>query len=190
MRAILRANLMYLFSFIHRRYCLVIIFVLFTIFIYIVTHTDVPLNNFDDIRIRDIILLAENRSLCSERSARRGANQRVLSVSAYESTDSKTLRTEITWSYIEIFTKEAKTFYPSWVVRVYHYNLIHKTKQDLKDLENKYDNLDFCDVENLPVLNNFKDEIPGKMQRFLPASMSFKKFNKKQTNNFHLQFSS
>ena len=121
-------------------------------------------------RAQHLLLLAEESSFCSKRSARRGFNQHVLSVSAYESDDRIELKTNTTWSYIESFTVEAKKLYPSWIVRVYHYNLMSKTKDDFAKLEQLHENLNFCDVENLPVLGNLKDKLPGKVQRFLPAS--------------------
>ena len=81
------------------------------------------------------------------------------------------LKTSLTWSFIQIFANETKTFYPTWIVRVYYYDLINKSRDDIENLEKRYPNLDFCDVENLPVLGNMKYKLPGKMQRFLSASM-------------------
>ena len=77
--------------------------------------------------------------------------------------------TSLTWSYIQIFAAEAKKFYPTWIVRVYYFNLIGKTRENLDELEKLHSNLDFCAVEDLPTLGNMKDKLPGKMQRFLPA---------------------
>jgi hypothetical protein len=157
-------------GFIRRRYhAISCIFIFIFIFINLIK-SKYEINNE---QIRNLLLLAENNSFCSKRSARRGFNQHVLSVSAYESNDRLELKTSLTWSYIKIFINEAKKFYPTWIVRVYYYNLINKTKDDIKNLENLYDNLDFCDVENLPVLGNLKNKLPGKMQRFLPASKFF-----------------
>lgn len=113
---------------------------------------------------------AKNQTLCSQRSAKRGTDQHVLSVSAYESDDRIELKTSQTWDYIKTFVQEAKIFYPTWVVRVYHYDLRDKTPEDFRNLEALHDNLDFCNVEQLPVLGNMKHRLPGKMQRFLPAS--------------------
>jgi hypothetical protein len=125
-----------------------------------------------DQRISQLLRLGRNKSFCSERAARRGLDQHVLSVSAYESNDRVELLTNTTWNFITIFVREAKKLYPTWIVRVYHYNLRNKTKVDFDELESSYDNLDFCQVDNLPVLGDMRNKLPGKMQRFLPASMS------------------
>lgn len=158
--------------------CMIIIFSILKSYIYF----EYDLTNE---RIRKLLLLAENKSFCSERAALRGYNQYVLSVSAYESNDNKGLTTSLTWTYINIFVNEAKKFYPTWIVRVYYYNLFNKTKDDIMKLEKLYDNLDFCDVEHLPVLGNMKNKLPGKMQRFLSAS----KYFKKKIFYFHMLFS-
>ncbi len=152
-----------------RRYsslCIFFVIFLFFIFLNIINSNNEISNN----RIRDLLILAEHSSFCSKRSAGRGYNQHVLSVSAYESNDRIQLKTSLTWSYIQIFVNEAKKFYPTWIVRVYYYNLQNITKDDIQTLEKLHHNLDFCDVENLPVLGNLRDKLPGKMQRFLPAS--------------------
>ena len=120
-------------------------------------------------RIGNLWRLARNESICSPRSARRGFNQHVLSVSAYESNDRVQMVTSLTWSYIQLFVTEAKTLYPTWIVRVYYFNLIGKTRENLDELEKLHSNLDFCAVEDLPTLGNMRNKLPGKMQRFLPA---------------------
>jgi hypothetical protein len=158
---------MYAASFICRRYHTIISIILL-IFVFIILIK--PKYEINNERIRNLLLLAENKSFCSKRSARRGFNQHVLSVSAYESNDRLELKTSLTWSYINIFVNEAKKFYPKWIVRVYYYNLINITKDNIKNFEKLNDNTDFCDVENLPVLGNLKNKLPGKMQRFLPSS--------------------
>jgi hypothetical protein len=160
---------MYIQTFIRRR-CCVVILIISSIFVFSIIIK--PEYKIDYERIRNLLKLAENQSFCSERSARRGFNQHVLSVSAYESNDNAELKSNITWSFIKVFVNEAKKLYPSWIVRVYHYNLKDKTKNDFENLEKLHDNLDFCDVENLPVLGNLRHKLPGKMQRFLPASKS------------------
>ena len=132
------------------------------------TSSDQP--SLNDQRINQLLRLARKKSFCSNRAARRGLDQHVLSVSAYESNDSLQLVTNLTWNFITIFVREAKKFYPTWIVRVYHFNLRNKTKNDFKQLESLYENLDFCNVEDLPVLGNMRNKLPGKMQRFLPAS--------------------
>jgi hypothetical protein len=158
------------FAAFRRRYQLIICIIL-CIFIYFISvYFQNPNYDIQNDRIREILSLAEKFSLCSPRSVRRGYNQHVLSVSAYESNDRIELKTSLTWSFIQIFAKEAKRLYPTWVVRVYHYNLMNKTRNDLDNLEKLNSNLDFCNVENLPVLGNLKNKLPGKMLRFLPAS--------------------
>jgi hypothetical protein len=155
----------------YRRRCYTIICILSAVFLLsILINSTGPKYKMHNEQTRYLLKLAENESLCSERSARRGLNQRVLSVSAYESNDNIPLKTSITWTYIKIFVSEARRFYPSWIVRVYYYNLKNKTKDDFEKLEKLNVNLDFCDVENLPVLGDIRYKLPGKMQRFLPAS--------------------
>ncbi|CAF3380403.1 unnamed protein product [Rotaria sp. Silwood1] len=166
-------------SIFRRRYPIIIgiIFLIFLIFIFI--NSLEPKYEINNERIRNLLRLAENKSFCSERSARRGFNQHVLSVSAYESNDRIELKTNLTWSYIQIFVNEAKKFYPSWIVRVYYYNLISKTKNDIDNLEKIYDNLDFCSVEDLPVLGNLINKLPGKVQRFLSSVFGFSRSSSK-----------
>ena len=154
-------------SFCRQRYYIFFIFLIVLILIYINSNA----SSFNNQQIKTLLkILAENKSFCSTRSTRRGFNQYVLSVSAYESDDHIELKTNLTWSYIQIFVREAKKFYPSWIVRVYYYNLVKKTKKDMENLEILHDNLDFCHAENLPVLGNVTYKLPGKIQRFLPAS--------------------
>lgn len=153
-----------------RRYQTIIFIICSIILCYIFIYLNNSNYDIDDERIHDTLILAEKYSFCSSRSVRRGYNQHVLSVSAYESNDRIELKTNLTWSFIQIFANEAKISYPMWVVRVYYYDLINKTKDDIENLEKLYPNLDFCNVENLPVLGNLKYKLPGKMQRFLPAS--------------------
>lgn len=129
-----------------------------------------PYYDIDDQQTREIFNSAEKYSLCSPKSVQRGYNQHVLSVSAYESIDRIQLKTDLTWSYIQIFANQTKLFYPNWIVRVYYYDLLNKSNDDIEELEKLYPNLDFCNGENLPVLGNLKNKLPGKMQRFLPVS--------------------
>lgn len=133
-------------------------------------------SDINDERIRKIMDAAEIYSLCSSRSVGRGFNQRVLSVAAYESTDRIYLKTSVTWSLIQTFASQAKLLYPGWIVRVYYYGLINKSKEDIKELERLHPNLDFCNGEDLPVLGNLKNKLPGKIQRFLPASKHLNSF--------------
>ena len=160
--------------FIRRRYLLLLGIAFFACLSLLLIESTNSDQSLHDQRISQLLLLARNKSFCSERAARRGLDQHVLSVSAYESNDSVQLVTNLTWSFITIFVREAKKFYPTWIVRVYHFNLRNKTKADFDEMESLHDNLDFCHVENLPVLDNMRNKLPGKMQRFLPASMSDK----------------
>lgn len=161
-------------SMVRRRYQTMIALIATVILVCIVINFSRPNHELKDDHTRNLLLVAEYYSFCSERSTRRGFNQHVLSVSAYESSDRAELKTSLTWSFIQSFAREAKKFYPTWVVRVYYYNLQNRSKEDIGNLEKQYDNLDFCDAEDLPVLGNVINKIPGKMQRFLPASMSFR----------------
>jgi hypothetical protein len=160
---------MYVQSFICRRYRTIICIIVSIFVLFILVHLIQPKYQVNNERIRNLLFIAEKQSFCSKRSAQRGFNQHVLSVSAYESDDRIELKTSLTWSYIQAFVIEAKKSYPSWIVRVYYYNLINKTKDDIDNFEKLHDNLDFCDVENLPVLGNLKNKLPGKVQRFLSA---------------------
>lgn len=157
---------------INRRRCLLIFIAILLLFIcYWIFFSRIdPYYDIDDPRTREILNAAEKYSLCSSRSVRRGYNQHVLSVAAYESTDRIQLKTNLTWSYIQIFANQAKLLYPNWVVRVYYYDLFNKSKADIDELEKSYPNLDFCNGEDLPVLGNLKYKLPGKIHRFLPAS--------------------
>jgi len=107
------------------------------------------------------------QSLCSKRSVKRGLHQRVIGVSAYLSKiDNQKLLPKLR-TYLLEYIEEAKVKYHDWVVRVYYYSL-NISKEEISRIEHDYDNVDFCDSTNLPVLGNVLTWLPGKMQRFLP----------------------
>jgi len=151
-----------------RHHFLTGILIIFITLFFVINVSYEPKND-DHSRIEALLALTTNESLCSTRSARRGANQHILSVSAYESNDNIGLTTSLTWSYMITFINEAEKQYPSWIVRIYHFNLKDKTKNDIEKFEAQHENVDFCDAEQLPVLGNIIHKIPGKIQRFLPA---------------------
>ncbi|CAF1613641.1 unnamed protein product, partial [Didymodactylos carnosus] len=125
-------------------------------------------------KLFDNYLLLENTvdTLCSERATRRGYHQNIIGVSAYISLiDSVELINSI-WKYLLIYLEEVRLKYPKWIVRVYYHN-INVSLADIKNIENLYKNVDFCDVQNIPVLGNIVNYMPGKIQRFLPLADKF-----------------
>jgi hypothetical protein len=116
-------------------------------------------------------VLETQYSLCSIRSAKRGPHQRVIGVSAYLSKiDNKKLLPKLR-TFLNEYIEEAKEKYPDWIVRVYYYSL-NMSQAEINHIEDTYENVDFCDSTNIPVLGNVVDWLPGKMQRFLPIADS------------------
>ncbi|CAF0911595.1 unnamed protein product [Adineta steineri] len=110
------------------------------------------------------IIQENQQSLCSIRSKKRGSHQYVIGVSAYLSRkDNKKLISKLK-TYLLQYIQEAKENYPKWIVRVYYFSL-NISREEILDIEDKYDNVDFCDVTNLPVLGNVLTWLPGNMQR-------------------------
>ncbi len=111
-------------------------------------------------------------TLCSSRSTRHGLHQRVIALSAYRSNkDNKNLIDKI-WSYTLEYINEAKSFYPDWRVRVYYHNL-NLTIDQIIELEKRFDNVDFCDVLNIPQLGNVASYMSGRFHRFIAIADRF-----------------
>ncbi len=74
------------------------------------------------------------------RNLRRGRRQKVIGISLYGQDN---MFKEALISLIE----QVKKFYPNWIIRVYHDN---DKLLDLCQFECDHDNIDFCDVSQLP----------------------------------------
>jgi hypothetical protein len=108
-------------------------------------------------------------------SLRRGPHTKVLSLSLYG-------KNRFFYDLIRELAVLAKRYYPDWIVRINHDNSIDKRvkceTECLKDEQNEYlDNVDFCDVNALPVgLNgtwNAGSFMHGMTWRWLPIGDGF-----------------
>jgi hypothetical protein len=76
------------------------------------------------------------------------------------------------WSYTLAYISEAKSFYPDWRVRVYYHNL-NLTFNQIIEMEKRFDNVDFCDVLNIPQLGNVASYMSGRFHRFIGIADRF-----------------
>lgn len=88
----------------------------------------------------------ENRQLTCDmyRSLRRGPHQQVVSYSLYG-------QSPFYNNLVKLNVQRVKEFYPSWVARIYHDNTINKSM--VCELECSHSNVDFCDINDLPMLS-------------------------------------
>jgi len=97
---------------------------------------------------------------------RRGFNQKIISFSLYG-------KDTFYYRLVEENVARAFKFYPSWTVRIYHDNSINP--EFICKLECLYsDNVDFCDVKNMPGKVNLDYMLPMTW-RWLPIGDSFVK---------------
>ncbi|CAF0727155.1 unnamed protein product [Adineta ricciae] len=125
-----------------------------------------PIYSYDD-------FLQWNRSLCSDRSDQRGPHQKVIVLSIYGSTSKYTDNPMFTWNasiipFLEPLVNEVKQLLPTWIIRIYT-DFVGST-QAQRDHLLSFDNIDVCDVNNLPMFGTkVLTYLPGKMWRFLPV---------------------
>ena len=102
---------------------------------------------------------------------RRGPNQKVIGYSVYG-------KKKIYYRYLKSIIKHVKQYYPDWTIRVYHDNETENSLicelECLKDNDNQlYDNIDFCNIEELAFQNlNLNYMIPT-FWRWLPIGDHF-----------------
>jgi hypothetical protein len=103
-----------------------------------------------------------------------GPNMRVLSFSLYGQ--------RVGYSYLlENIIRQAKSLYKGWIIRIYYNNSINKTI--ICDLECKYDNVYFCDVNHVPFkyqsnINMFKINEKGMRKISISNNLSYVNIHK------------
>ena len=111
-------------------------------------------------------------TLCSERATKHGRHQKVIGVSIDRSNKNKIHSTDQILSSVIQYIVEAKEFYPDWRVRVYYQN-VDVTLEQIFQIEQRYDNVDFCDALNIPLLGNVTSFLFGGFVRYLPLADRF-----------------
>jgi hypothetical protein len=109
-------------------------------------------------------------------SLRRGMNQKVISYSLYG-------QNRFYYRYLPNITKQIKTLYPEWIIRIYHDNTLNYCEVECQ-LDD--DIIDFCNIEKFP---NISVNYMHKMNwRWLPIGDSFVDvFNARDTDSAILQ---
>ncbi|XP_037069613.1 uncharacterized protein LOC119090994 [Pollicipes pollicipes] len=105
------------------------------------------------------------RSSCGGFADLRGPGQNVISFSFYGNASS------VFFGGIEANLREVPSVYPGWVVRVYHDIDLSQPGQSqlVCRVACRYDNVDFCDVRNLPGLGDLSKKF-GMIWRFMPLA--------------------
>ncbi|CAF4039394.1 unnamed protein product [Rotaria sordida] len=112
-------------------------------------------------------LYKSSQTLCSKRSVKHGYNQRVISISAYQSNKDNIYLVDKILLYTLEFIVEAKHYYPDWRVGVYYHNL-NITNDQIINIEKRFDNVDFCYVYDIKILSNIIEYMSGRFHRFIP----------------------
>lgn len=105
-----------------------------------------------------------NKSLCSQRSTRRGRGQRVIAISLFGPKENDLFQFNDTMKFLYELIDDARKVYPEWILRIYHDATI--TSQLVGEIQCKYMNVDFCDMSNYLL-------IPPKTWRFFAAGDLF-----------------
>ncbi|KAF0298296.1 hypothetical protein FJT64_004359 [Amphibalanus amphitrite] len=105
------------------------------------------------------------RSNCGITADIRGAKQNVISFSFYG------IASSVFFRGIEANLAKVPEIYPGWVVRVYNdINMSEPRQRELVcDVQCRYDNVDFCDVHDLPGLGDLSKKF-GMIWRFMPLA--------------------
>jgi hypothetical protein len=81
---------------------------------------------------------------------RRGNHQKVIGYSIYG-------KDPLYYKYLELIARTAKKYYPDWTIRFYHDDSINKSiiceLECLKNKDSYLDNVDFCNVNEIPLVN-------------------------------------
>ncbi|XP_043200505.1 uncharacterized protein LOC122369664 [Amphibalanus amphitrite] len=111
------------------------------------------------------LALNGTRSSCGMTADIRGAKQNVISFSFYGNASS------VFFGGIEANLAKVPEIYPGWVVRVYNdINMSEPRQRELVcDVQCRYDNVDFCDVHDLPGLGDLSKKF-GMIWRFMPLA--------------------
>ena len=107
--------------------------------------------------------------MCSEHSAQRGANQKVISYTYYINTQSQKRADKM--KYFEGISKILEILpltYNGWTMRLYHdLNPNDEQHEKLCQIACANSNIDLCNAKNIPALGDVSSMFP-KNWRFLP----------------------
>ncbi|CAF0972490.1 unnamed protein product [Adineta steineri] len=156
----------------NKRSILLLILILLTILIfYLISYTPKQSGIIEDTDICSkllYIIYNSNRTLCSKEADRRGNKQRIIALSIFGPKENQMFVDEKFSEMILPLIDEAKLLFPSWTIRLYadkfSINRLH-----LQNLTRQATNIDICNVDELPIIGNVADYLPGKLWRFLPA---------------------
>lgn len=157
----------------YKRYALIFVFLFVIPTFYFVSNS--PSDHLLDLTDKQTIcptlieiLSNANKTLCSSQAARRGPNQRIISLSIFGPKENKIFVDDNFHRLMNPFLAEAKSLFPSWIIRLYaDESAIHRL--NLMNLTKSATNIDICNVNELPILGNVGEYLSGKLWRFLPA---------------------
>jgi len=100
---------------------------------------------------------------------KRGINQKIISFSLYG-------KQEHFYNKLKYLVEQIELFYPNWTIRIYHDDSIYS--EIICDLECTKKNIDFCNINKLPVKNTFTQiwnvtKMHAMIWRWLPIGDSF-----------------
>lgn len=129
-------------------------------------------------------------------SLRRGKSQKVLSYSLYG-------KNRFFYEKLKILVKQMSIFYPGWIMRIYYDESIDKSiiceiECQKNEKEAYYDNVDFCDINNIELKVNYSklvgdltlngSYIHAAIWRWFPIGDSFVEvFSSRDTDSFLIQ---
>ncbi len=156
----------------NKRYIFLITILLLTfptIYFFSNTHLEIQITEGVDICSKLLeIIYNSNQSLCSKQANRRGNKQRIIALSIYGPKENPIFNDEKFDQLITPFINEAKLLFPSWTIRLYSDEL-SINRLNLNNLTHLTSNIDICNVNQIPILGNIGEYLPGKLWRFLPA---------------------
>jgi hypothetical protein len=156
----------------HKRYIFIFILIIFVIptFFFINTTSFEP-QNLEEIDVCSKlleILYNSNQTLCSQEADHRGNKQRIISLSIFGPKENPMFIDEKFSQLIYPLIDEAKLLFPSWTIRLYS-DQSTINRLNLKNLTHLANNLDVCNINQIPILGNVGEYLSGKLWRFLPA---------------------
>ena len=104
------------------------------------------------------LLNTELREFCNLSAIDRGFNQRVITVSVFGPKENTLFQPKLSLLFLEDLIQDVRRIYPGWILRVYYDDTI--AKQDLRDLQCRYNHIDFYDMTG-------RSFPPPRMWRFL-----------------------
>jgi len=156
----------------NKRYILLITIFLFTIpTIYFISNTHVEIQITEEVDLCSKLLeiiYNSNQSLCSKEANHRGNKQRIIALAIFGPKENPIFNDDKFNQLITPLINEAKLLFPSWTIRLYSDEL-SINRLNLKNLTSLASNIDICNVNQIPILGNVGEYLPGKLWRFLPA---------------------